>query len=444
MRPPRLTGVTRRMRAHLIQRAMATESSDAGRSMESRFPASTLLLLRREGVSPVPELGQQRDRSPVSRLRLPLGLTGWLVTGYAEARAVLADSSYSNDPGALLRIQGQEGNVGGLGLSDPPDHTRLRRMLTPEFTTRKLAELTPRIEQVVARQLDAMEAAARADGGVDLVEHLALPVPTLTILGLLGLTPDEARELERLCAARFDTGSGLQGVFGAVNAHVDALIPLVGHHRTHPGTGLLGRLIVRHGDELTDRELAGLVDGLLTGGLETTAATIALGTLVILERPGGMAVFPTGREEVERSIEELLRFLSVVQVAFPRIARRDVLLGPHRVREGDIVLVSLAAANRDRRCAGPGADPDTYAPARDVPTSHLAFGHGIHRCIGAELARLELRATLPALARRFPQMQVATGSGAPVFRSMSLVHGLETLPVLVRPEEGSLEASATT
>lgn len=430
------------MLANVVQRSMATAAKEPGRSLESRFPTSALLPLRREGVSPVPELGQQRDRSPVSRLRLPLGLSGWLVTGYEEARAVLADStSYSNDPGALLGIAGRDGNGGGLGLSDPPDHTRLRRMLTPEFTTRKLAELTPRIEQVVTRQLDAMEAAAGADGGVDLVEHLAVPVPTLTILGLLGLTPDEDRELERLCAARFDTASGLQGVFGAVNAHVDALILLVRHHRTHPGTGLLGRVISRHGDELSDRELAGLVDGLLTGGLETTAATIALGTLVLLDRPGGMAAFPTGREAVERSIEELLRFLSVVQVAFPRIARRDVLLGPHRVREGDIVLVSLVAANRDQRCVGTGGDPDVYAPAREVPTSHLAFGHGIHRCIGAELAKLELRVTLPALARRFPHMEVATGSAAPVFRSMSLVHGLETLPVRLRPQEGDCPSS---
>ena len=424
------------MLAHMVHRSMATEASGPGRSLENRFPASALLPLRREGVGPVPELGQLRDRSPVSRLALPLGLSAWLVTGYEEARAVLADStSYSNDPGALLGF-GRDGNGGGLGLSDPPGHTRLRRMLTPEFTTRKLAELTPRIEQVVTRQLDAMEAAAGADGVVDLVETLAVPVPTLTILGLLGLTPDEDRELERLCAARFDTAGGLQGVFGAVNAHVDALIPLVQHHRTHPGTGLLGRLISRHGNELSDRELAGLVDGLLTGGLETTAATIAMGSLVLIERPGGMAAFPTGREAVEGSIDELLRFLSVVQVAFPRIARADVLLGPHRVREGDIVLVSLVAANRDQWCVGTGADPDVYVPAREVPTSHLAFGHGIHRCIGAELAKLELRVTLPALAQRFPQMCLATGSSAPLFRSMSLVHGLETLPVRLRCERG--------
>ena len=359
---------------------------------------------------------------------------------------VLADSSsYSNNPGALFGIDGRDGEAGGgLGLSDPPDHTRLRRMLTPEFTTRRLAVLTPRIERTVARQLDAMEDAARTDRVVDLVEHLARPVPTQTILGLLGLTADEDRELERLCATRFDTAGGIQAVFGAVNADVDALTPLVRHHRAHPGTGLLGRLISRHGGELSDRELAGLVDGLLTGGLETTAATIAMGTLVLLERPGGIALFPTSREAVEHNIEELLRFLTVVQVGFPRIARRDVLLGPHRVREGDIVIVSLVAANRDQRWAGAGADPNDYAPARETPSSHLAFGHGIHRCIGAELAKLELRITLPALARRFPQMRVATGSDAPMFRSMSLVHGLDTLPVRLSPEEGAVQVSVDT
>lgn len=442
MRPLVLDAVTRRVRARVLRYSMHLDPSLSGRSLESHFPASTLLPLRRAGVSPVPELGRLRDRSPVSRLRLPLGLSGWLVTGYEEARTVLADSSgYSNDPGAILGVQHSGGEVGGLGMVDPPEHTRLRRMLTPEFTTRRLVALTPRIEQVVSRQLDAMQHAVRADGVVDLVEHFAVPVPTLTILGLLGLSADEDEELQRLCAARFDTAGGLQGVFGAVSAHVEALIPLVRHHRAHPGTGLLGRLVTRHGEELTDSELAGIVDGLLTGGLETTAATIAMGTLLLLDRPRGLAALPSGRDDIDRCVEEVLRFLTVVQVGFPRTARRDLLLGGERVRRGDIVLVSLAAANRDPRHLSAGAGPDTFDPARDPSARHLAFGHGIHRCIGAELARLELRLALPALAQRFPSLRVATGEGGPVFRSLAMVHGLESLPVRLSTQADPVPAA---
>lgn len=443
MRPLLLDVMTRRARARVLRYSMHSGRSRSGRSLERHFPASTLLPLRRDGVNPVRELGRLRERSPVVRLRLPLGLSGWLVTGYEEAREVLADSTgYSNDPETILGVKRKRGEVGGLGLVDPPEHTRLRRMLTPEFTARRLVALTPRIEQVVSRQLDALQRAADADGVVDLVEHFAVPVPTLTILGLLGLSADEDVELQRLCAARFDTAEGLQGVFGAVNAHVDALIPLVRHHRSRPGTGLLGRLVTRHGDELTDRELAGVVDGLLTGGLETTAATIAMGTLVLLERPLGLAAFPSRPEDVDRCVEEVLRFLTVVQVGFPRTARRERQVGGKRVRQGDIVLVSLAAANRDPRCVGTGADPETFDPERAAPARHLAFGHGIHRCIGAELARLELRLALPALARRFPALRVAAGEEGPAFRSMALVHGLESLPVrLEAPGNPVLAAS---
>jgi cytochrome P450 len=191
--------------------------------------------------------------------------------------------------------------------------------------------------------------------------------------------------------------------------------------RGEPGDGLLGRLVREHGDNLSDHELAGLADGLLTGGLETTASMLALGTIVLMQHPESREAIREGDEAVDPFVDELLRYLTVVQVAFPRFARERVKIGGATIEEGDIVLCSLSAANRD-------GNQDDFEPGRDA-RPHLAFGHGLHRCIGAELARMELRAAYPALVRRFPDIRLGTGPSELPFRRLSFVFGVDTLPV---------------
>jgi cytochrome P450 len=203
----------------------------------------------------------------------------------------------------------------------------------------------------------------------------------------------------------------------------------VARQRLDPGPGLIGRILTAEGDALSDNDLAGIVDGIVTGGYETTASTISMGTAVLLRDPAHVALVRDGSvADVDRVVDELLRYLTVVQVAFPRFAKQDLELAGCPVREDDVVAVSLSGANRDPAWAGP--DPDRFDPDRSPGGGgHLAFGHGMHRCVGAELARMELRIVLPALFRRFPDLALAVPEEQLAWRGLSFVYGVEALPV---------------
>jgi cytochrome P450 len=203
---------------------------------------------------------------------------------------------------------------------------------------------------------------------------------------------------------------------------------VVQKQRESPGDGLLGMIIKEHGDEVDDRELAGLADGVLTGGFETTASMLALGALVLLQDEATFKRVHDDDAAASGFVEEILRHLTVVQVAFPRFARDDIEVGGKLIAKDDIVIVSLSSANRDEKL---GTNLDTVDAARK-PTSHLAFGYGVHRCIGAELARMELRAAYPALVRRFPKMHLAKSADELDFRKVSIVYGVDSLPVVLR------------
>ncbi|NUR72196.1 MAG: cytochrome P450 [Hamadaea sp.] len=386
------------------------------------LPDRTLVPLRRVGIDPVPTLGEIRDQAPVSRLPVPFGLRVWLVTGYEAAKQVLADGDgFSTD---FANLAPDIAGPGGLGFADPPEHTRLRKLLTPEFTMRRLARLTPRIHAIVTDRLDAM---AAAPGPVDLVAEFALPIPSLVICELLGVPYADRADFQRLAMARFDVFAGAGAPLGAISESLAYLRTVVEAQRREPGDGLIGMIIREHGDEVTDEELAGLADGVLTGGFETTASMLALGALVLLQDPQAFQLVRTTDEAAAPFVEEVLRHLAVVQVAFPRFARDDLVIAGTPISRGDVVIVSLSGANRD-----PALGPDLEHPdPTRKPVSHLAFGHGLHRCIGAELAKMELRAAYPALVRRFPEMRLAVEPGDLRFRPASIVYGVESLPVLL-------------
>jgi cytochrome P450 len=414
----------------LVARRIRTRGIDLSRL--TFLPEGVRLPLQRTGTDPVPELAALRTSGPVHRLEVPFDLDVHLVTGYEEVRALLADrDSFSNDIRHLFSGTGPttSDDVGGLGFTDPPTHTRLRKLVAPEFTRHRLQRLEPDVEEIVARRLDALEAAGSP---ADLARHVSSPVPLQTIAGLLGLDDPDQRTFAELGGRRFDATGGAAGAFGAVSAQRRLLFAAVTAQRRRPGPGLLGQIIRDHGDAVSDDDLAGLADGIVTGGYETTAGMISLGTLVLLREPGAAAAVREGsREDVERIVEELLRYLSVVQVAFPRFAKRDMELLGRPVRGGDVVAASLTAANRDPAWAG--EDAERFDPAREPAGGHLAFGHGMHRCVGAELARLELRIVLPALFRRFPDLALAVPPDRLRFRRLSFVHGVEELPVSFGP-----------
>ncbi|MFI5894052.1 cytochrome P450 [Actinoplanes sp. NPDC051513] len=398
----------------------------------SKLPDSSLFPLFRTGLDPVAEVGNLREQSPVSRLPVPLGIRAWLVTGYEPVRSVLGSpDGFSNDFGgfaAQIGLTAAE-EPGGLGMTDPPMHTRLRRLVTPEFTMRRLARLQPRIDTIVNDRLEAM---ARIDGPVDLLQEFALPVPALTICELLGVPYADRAIVQEFSAARFDLGGGgAYAPLDAINESRAYLRGLVADQRRNPGDGLIGSLIRDHGDELDDRELTGLADGVLTGGLETSASMLALGALVLMTQPELADPLRSG-EPADALVEELLRYLTVVQVAFPRFAVRDLEIAGVPIRAGDVIMCSLSAADRDG-VLGPGMD--RIEVGRPTSRSHLAFGHGLHRCVGAELARMELRTAYPALVRRFPAMRPAIDPATIPTRRASIVFGLDALPVTLEPSK---------
>ena len=416
-----VAGVKKAVRERLIARAGGVDISRL-----DKVPDGLSWPLQREGTDPSRRLAAYREAGPVQKLVSMLGLEVWLVTGDAESRQVLSDAtSYSTDIRPYMGKSGSaEGDIGGLGFTDPPDHTRLRRLLTPEFTMRRLERLRPGIESIIARQLDEIEAAGRTSETVDLVPTFGFPIPFLVICDLLGL-PDEKREtFSTLATARFDVTGGGPGTVGAIGGSREFLLAEAARQRTNPGPGLIGQIIREHGDEITDFELGGLADGVFTGGLETSASMLALGTAVLLEDRELWKRLVADPDSVGPIVDELLRLLSVVQVAFPRFAKQDVVVGGKHIPKGSVVLSSLPAANRDpRSTAGEGIDLDRAS------TSHLAFGYGFHRCIGAELARMELKTAFPAIAGRFPEMRLATPRGDLEYRALSLVYGVEAVPV---------------
>jgi len=244
------------------------------------------------------------------------------------------------------------------------------------------------------------------------------------ICDVLGL-PDERREtFSKLATARFDVTQGGPGTIGAIGGSREFLLAEAARQRINPGPGLIGQLIREHGDEISDFELGGLADGVFTGGLETSASMIALGSAVLLEDRDLWERLVSQPDQVGQIVDELLRLLAVVQVAFPRFAKHDVVVGGKLIRQGSVIVCSLPAANRDPR-VGRGDDVDLA----HASSSHLAFGYGFHRCIGAELARMELKLAFPALARRFPGMRLEASAEDLDYRALSIVYGVNEVPV---------------
>jgi len=427
--------VKERLRKLALRWAMRGKSSPLPDITTLRkVPEHLTYPLRRDGVDPVPALAAARAESPVTLLGNVLGLDIFLVTGHQAAKQVLADSrSYSNDMRHLLgsKPRSDAEQIGGLGMTDAPDHTRLRGLLTPEFTMRRLQRLQEPIERIVSETLDKVEASGPV---VDLADAFCFEVPFQVICELLGLPTDVREEFHALGAARFDVSEGGVGAFGAAAETRTFLIEAVRRQREQPGDGLIGEIIRTKGEEFSDLELGGLADGAFLGGYETSAAMLSMGTYVLLQRPEIYALLRTGsREQVDAIVDELLRYLCPVQVAFPRFARADHDLFGQKVTRGSVVIVSLAGANRDPEVM---PAPEQF-DLRNTDTMHFAFGHGMHRCVGAELARMELRTALTALARRFPDLAMATDDpGELGFRNLSIVYGLDRLPVRLNALQG--------
>ncbi|GLZ31978.1 cytochrome P450 [Lentzea sp. NBRC 105346] len=372
-----------------------------------------------------------RAARPVSPMVFPDGHQGWLITGYEAVRQVMADTRFSSrqDLGVLhvpFETPGMPAatepspQVPGLFISmDPPDHTRLRRKLTGAFTVKRMKQLEDGIIAIAEQQLDHL---ASLTPPVDLVQEFALPVPSLVICELLGV-PYADRETFQSNSSKFmERDITLEDKMAAFGAMFGYLAELVTTKRADPVDDILSDLA--RDEELGIEDLTGMAFLLLLAGHETTANMLALGTFALLEHPAQLAELRADPSLLPDAVEELMRYLSVADIFF-RYATEDIELGGELIPAGSTVVVSLLAANRDPLRF---ENPDALDVHRKV-RGQVAFGHGIHQCLGQQLARIEMRAGFEGLLRRFPRLELAIPAGDVKLRTNMHIYGVHELPV---------------
>lgn len=391
-------------------------------------------------TDPYPAYAWLRENSPVHRTTLPSGVEAWLVTRYADARQALADQRLSKNPAHHDEPAHAKGKTGIPGERkaelmthllniDPPDHTRLRRLVSKAFTPRRVAAFAPRVQELTDRLIDGFA----EKGEADLIHEFAFPLPIYAICDLLGVPREDQDDFRDWAGMMIRHGGGPRGgVARSVKKMRGYLAELIHRKRLDPGDDLISGLIKAsdHGEHLTENEAAAMAFILLFAGFETTVNLIGNGLYALLTHPeqrerlqralaaGDTALLETG-------VEELLRYDGPVELATWRFATEAVVIGGQDIAAGDPVLVVLAAADRD---------PDRFERADTLDLSrrdnqHLGYGHGIHYCLGAPLARLEGQTALATLLRRLPDLQLAADPADLRWRGGLIMRGLRTLPV---------------
>lgn len=370
---------------------------------------------------PPSELIDARRHGPVSRYTHPGGKPGWLITGYDLVRSVLADPRFSSRKDLLNVVDFEipPAPPGEFLLMDEPQHGRYRKPLVGKFTARRMRLLTERIEQITADCLDAME---RTGPSADLVTAFAKPIPTIVICELLGVPYGDRDRFQEQIDTFMNGETGDEELLAAYTATRDYLAQLVTAKRANPTDDVLSELT---GSDLTDEELQGISLILLAAGFDTTANMLALGSFALLQNPAQLAALRADPTLIDQTVEELLRYLSVAK-SFMRTALEDVEVGGQTVEAGTTVVLSYNTANRDSERF---EDPHLL-DLRRKSGGHLAFGHGIHLCLGAQLARVEMRVALSALLARFPTLRLAVPPEEVALRPESAdIHGVKSLPV---------------
>jgi cytochrome P450 len=371
-----------------------------------------------------------RAEGPVSRVLMPGGHPVWVITRYADARAALADPRLIKDWRTLWPGNAADNADDGFAAldthmlsTDPPDHDRLRRLVTKAFTARRIERLRPRVAEITTSLLDAMP----ADGEIDLLEAFAFPLPITVICELLGIPDSDRARFRAWTQAVLSTGDAADRSGAAAMEMAGYFTSLIGGKRAHPADDLLSALIVARdaGDGLSQRELLGMIFLLLVAGHETTVNLIGSGTLALLLSPGELTRLRVDPSLLPGAVEELLRYTSPVNHATFRFTAEAVEIGGTLIPAREAVLVAIASANHD---PGRYPEPDRLDIGR-VAGGNLAFGHGIHYCLGAPLARMEGEIAFGALLSRFPDLTLAVPPDSLRWRPSTLIRGLETLPV---------------
>lgn len=402
-------------------------------NVEAPVERLDLSSLGREFVDdPYPVLARLRAEEPVRRVRYH-GVAAWFVTRFADAEAAYSERSLSADKAnasaevrAVPWVSGSE-NMGlgrGMIFMDPPEHTRLRRLVSKAFTARRVEGLRVFTRTAAKRLLD--DAASR--GQVDLLRDFAVPLANQVIMSLIGVPDADGETFAEHSRVFLSTDPAdlatLPQTLGWLRSYIDRLVAA---KRTEPGEDLLSALVLMRdeGEALTEVELGSMALLLLMAGFETTASQIATGLLALITHPEQLAALRADPGLVPAAVEEMVRWSGAAMASVPRYATADFTLGGVRISRGDAVIVSWAAANRDPRRF---ANPDAF-DIRRADRGHIGFAHGIHYCLGAPLARMELEEAFAVLIER--DFVLAVPPEELSWRVTPLMRGLSSLPVLV-------------
>ncbi|MFG2621379.1 cytochrome P450 [Streptomyces sp. NPDC048507] len=375
-------------------------------------------------ADPYPVYAALREQGPVHRVHVPATGDVWLVLGRDEVRAALTDPRLRNDIRHSATWESDGGNAIGLNMlqTDAPHHTRLRRLVAREFTAGRVEAMRPRVRQIADGLLDALPPA----GTADLVAAYALPLPLTVICELLGV-PSSDQHLFHAWSTELVAPSSAAAA-GAAAAGMSAYFAaLIDAKAADPGADLMTALVLASAEEdgLSPGELLGMAFLLLVAGHETTVNLISSGVLALLRHPAQLAALRADPCLIEGAVEEMLRYDGPVTAAAFRYAAEPVEIAGVRIPAGDSVMLSLAAASRD---AGHFPEADRFDIRRSA-RGHLAFGHGIHHCLGAPLARLEGRIAVETLLRRLPDLALAVAPEEVERRSGAMLRGVAALPV---------------
>ncbi|MET9481953.1 cytochrome P450 [Streptomyces sp. NPDC006638] len=381
---------------------------------------------------PPPELRGIQREAPVSRVRLWDGSTPWLITRYEDVRAVLADPRVSSDsdrpgyPHATEAAAARQGRTKSFITLDDPEHAAQRRLLTSDFMIKKMEALRPRIQQIVDGLIDDLLAGPKP---ADLVQAFALPVPSLVICELLGVPYADRDLFHRLSKTMVSREVAPAQSVAAVTEMTGYLADLVDRKKADPARDVLSRLAVEQlgTGRMSREQVAAMGLLLLVAGHETTANMIALGTVVLLENPEQLDRLRAADDPkaVANAVEELLRHLTIVHSGRRRVAREDLEIGGQLIRAGEGIIAATDVANRDEAVF---PDPDAVDLGRDA-RHHVAFGFGVHQCLGQPLARVELQVVYGTLYCRIPTLALAKPAEELRFKHDMLVYGVHELPV---------------
>nr|WP_142506293.1 cytochrome P450 [Melghirimyces algeriensis] len=375
-----------------------------------------------------------RANSPVHPVNIPLERKAWLVTKYDDVVAMLKDHRLTMDArsdcrtGPLPPFVEKKYLSTNMLSSDPPDHTRLRKLVQKGFTPRMVEGLRERIEKIAQTLLDQVQDRKQ----MDLIEDYAFPLPIIVICEMLGIPSEDRDQFREWSNTIVDTTNHpekFQMFSQQVREFTQYLQEMIEQKRKYPEDDLISRLVQveSEGSHLTEAELSSMIFLLIVAGHETTVNLIGNGGLALLEHPDQMEMLKSAPDLMEQAVEELLRYYSPVELATNRWAKEEICLRDTVISKGDMVIASIASANRDEEhfeC------PDELDITRRE-NRHLAFGQGIHYCLGAPLARLEGQIALSNLIQRFPDLRLGVSADALRWRPSYLMRGLKTLPVLL-------------